>query len=184
MVIGSINSIICTNDCYENKRKEVRRKFQASVESESKRLFEFGGEIIMTFGERLYELRKNKNISQEELAELLDVSRQSISKWENDKAYPEMTRLLFMSEYFDVSLDYLMRGTDSDESNNDLTVGYKAQNMLRVWNNFISNLSDKQRKLMMLLYICVCIAIVVTFIYGAGYAIGQFFGHIQNDLKL
>ena len=40
----------------------------------------------MTFGERLYELRKNKNISQEELAELLDVSRQSISKWENDKA--------------------------------------------------------------------------------------------------
>ena len=88
----------------------------------------------MTFGERLYELRKNKNISQEELAELLDVSRQSISKWENDKAYPEMTRLLFMSEYFDVSLDYLMRGTDSDESNNDLTVGYKAQNMLRVWN--------------------------------------------------
>ena len=148
---------------------------------------EFGGEIIMTFGERLYELRKNKNISQEELAELLDVSRQSISKWENDKAYPEMTRLLFMSEYFDVSLDYLMRGTDSDESNNELTVGYKAQNMLRVWNNFISNLSDKQRKLMMLLYIiliCVCIAIVVTFIYGAGYAIGQFIGYIQNDLKL
>ena len=41
----------------------------------------------MTFGERLYELRKNKNISQEELAELLDVSRQSISKWENDKNY-------------------------------------------------------------------------------------------------
>lgn len=97
--------------------------------------------------ERLYELRKNKNISQEELAELLDVSRQSISKWEKDKAYPEMTRLLFMSEYFDVSLDYLMRGTDSEESNNDLTVGYKAQNMLRVWNNFISNLSDKQRTL-------------------------------------
>ena len=36
----------------------------------------------MSFGKRLYELRKNKNISQEELAELLDVSRQSISKWE------------------------------------------------------------------------------------------------------
>ena len=58
----------------------------------------------MTFGERLYELRKNKNISQEEFAELLDVSRQSIPKWENDKAYPEMTRLLFMSDYFQVSL--------------------------------------------------------------------------------
>ena len=60
----------------------------------------------MTFGERLLALRKSKNISQEELAEVLNVSRQSISKWENDRAYPEMTRLLFMSDFFDVSLDY------------------------------------------------------------------------------
>ena len=43
-----------------------------------------GGEG-MTFGERLYELRNINNLSQEELAEVLDVSRQSISKWENDK---------------------------------------------------------------------------------------------------
>ena len=140
-----------------------------------------------TMGQIIRRLRKERNLTQDELAEQLGVTFQAISKWENDKAYPEMTRLLFMSEYFEVSLDYLMRGTDSDESNNDLAVGYKAQNMLKVWNNFISNLSDKQRKLMMLLYIlliCVCVAIVVTFIYGVGYAIGQFIGHIQNDLKL
>jgi transcriptional regulator with XRE-family HTH domain len=76
----------------------------------------------MTFGERLYELRKIKNVSQEELAELLDVSRQSISKWENDKAYPEMTRLLFLSDYFDVSLDYLIlgRGGRTDEAKEEL----------------------------------------------------------------
>lgn len=138
----------------------------------------------MTFGERLYELRKNKNISQEELAELLDVSRQSISKWENDKAYPEMTRLLFMSEYFNVSLDYLMRGTEN-QNNKDATVAYKTKNMLTVWNCFVSNLSDRQRKLLTLLYIlmiCVLAAIVVSFIYGVGYAIGAFIGNIQNDL--
>ena len=153
----------------------------------SKRKHEFGGGMIVTFGERLYELRRNKNISQEELAELLDVSRQSISKWENDKAYPEMTRLLFMSEYFNVSLDYLMRGVEGDEINEDIAVSYKAKNMLMIWNSFISNLSDKQRKLMMVLYIlliCVCVAIVVGFIYGVGYAIGQFLGHIQNGLNL
>ena len=141
----------------------------------------------MTFGERLYELRKNKNISQEELAELLDVSRQSISKWENDKAYPEMTRLLFMSEYFEVSLDYLMRGVEGDESKGDVTVSYKAKNMLTIWNSFVSNLSDKQRKLLMVLYvllICVFVAIVVSFIYGVGYAIGQLIRNIQNDLNL
>lgn len=135
----------------------------------------------MTFGERLYELRKTKNISQEELAELLDVSRQSISKWENDKAYPEMTRLLFMSDYFDVSLDYLMRGTEKDENREDAAVIYKAKNMLLVWNNFVSNLSGRQRKLLTALYIlliCVCVAVVVSFIYGVGYAIGKFIGYI------
>lgn len=140
----------------------------------------------MTFGERLFELRKTKNISQEELAELLDVSRQSISKWENDKAYPEMTRLLFMSEYFDVSLDYLMRGTEDCASNEEITISYKAKNMLMVWNSFVSNLSDKQRKLFMTLYIlliCVLIAIIGAFVYGSGYAIGKGIGHILNHLN-
>ena len=63
-----------------------------------------------SFGIRLAELRKQSGLSQEEFAELLNVSRQSISKWENDKAFPEMTRLIFMSDYFKVSLDELMRG--------------------------------------------------------------------------
>ena len=137
----------------------------------------------MSFGERLYQLRKEKNISQEELAELLDVSRQSISKWENDKAYPEMTRLLFMSDYFDVSLDYLMRGTEPDEEPLEPATQYKAKNLLAVWNSFTSNLSGKQRKLVMLLYylvIGVCIAIIFSFIYGAGYAIGKALCYLLN----
>lgn len=140
----------------------------------------------MTFGERLFELRKTKNISQEELAELLDVSRQSISKWENDKAYPEMTRLLFMSDYFDVSLDYLMRGAEHDTNKEDATISYKARNLLMVWNSFVSNLSDKQRKLLMTLYIlliCILIGILGSITYGIGYAIGKALGHIINSLN-
>ena len=136
----------------------------------------------MTFGERLYELRKNKNISQEELAELLDVSRQSISKWENDKAYPEMTRLLFMSDFFHVSLDYLMRGVEETEVVQDATT-YKSRTFLEGWNSFISNLSSKQRKLLYVLLVLVGIAIVVSFLYGCGYVIGQTVGHIQNSLN-
>ncbi len=137
----------------------------------------------MKFGERLYELRKSKNISQEELAELLDVSRQSISKWENDKAYPEMTRLLFMSDYFGVSLDYLMRGTECDETAQDTTANYNAKSLLMIWNSFVSNLSGTQRKLVMVLYallFCVCVAIIISFVYGVGYVIGQTIGHILN----
>lgn len=137
----------------------------------------------MTFGERLYELRKSKNVSQEELAELLDVSRQSISKWENDRAYPEMTRLLFMSDYFGVTLDYLMRGIESSKDTDTPAVTYQAKDMLAVWNSFISNLSGRQCRLLMILYVltvCVFLAAIAAFIYGAGYAIGQFIGHITG----
>lgn len=114
----------------------------------------------------------------------MDVSRQSISKWENDKAYPEMTRLLFMSDYFGVTLDYLMRGSENESKEND-TIKYKAKNMLMIWNNFVSNLSDKQRKFMMVFYVLlifVMIAILAAFLYGAGWAIGQLIGNIQNDI--
>lgn len=135
----------------------------------------------MTFGERLFELRKQKNISQEELAELLNVSRQSISKWENDKAYPEMTRLLFMSDYFEVSLDYLMRGVEEHEPMPETTSSYKAENLLTIWNTFISNLTGPQKNLMLILYALItlaCIGIITSCIYGAGYAVGKFIGHM------
>ena len=105
----------------------------------------------MSFGERLYKLRSEKNISQEELAELLDVSRQSISKWENDKAYLEMTKLLFMSDYFGVSLDYLMRGCEGEPKEDNATI-YKSNNLIAVCDSFVSNLSTKQRKRMIFLY--------------------------------
>ncbi|MBP3637761.1 MAG: helix-turn-helix transcriptional regulator [Clostridia bacterium] len=137
----------------------------------------------MTFGQRLYELRRSKNISQEEFAELLDVSRQSISKWENDKAYPEMTRLLFMSDYFDVSLDYLMRGTEAPQSKQEADKNYDAKDWLLVWNTFVTNLSAAQRKLMAVLCLLlagVCLAAIFNFIYGAGYEIGKFIYHLKN----
>lgn len=137
----------------------------------------------MTFGERLYELRNKKNLSQEELAEVLDVSRQSISKWENDKAYPEMTRLLFMSDYFDVSLDYLMRGIEKEDNDEIVLEKYKKKNILLVWNNFLSNLSKKQKILFMLLYIliiCALVALIISVIYLGGYEIGKFIGYLTK----
>ena len=63
----------------------------------------------MAFSEKLYELRKKRGLSQEELAEALDVSRQAISMWESGRAMPEAGKLLTVSEYFGVSLDELMK---------------------------------------------------------------------------
>lgn len=64
----------------------------------------------MTFGERLYQLRKEKNLSQEDLAERLGVSRQSISRWENGSATPDFEKTVRLSEIFETSTDYLLKG--------------------------------------------------------------------------
>ena len=61
----------------------------------------------MKFSEKLTKLRKEKGLSQEELADKLDVSRQSVSKWELGTTYPEMDKLLAMCKIFNVTLDDL-----------------------------------------------------------------------------
>ena len=62
----------------------------------------------MSFGENLKTIRKEKHLSQEELAELLEVSRQSVSKWEQDAGYPEAEKLIQLSRTLNVSLDALL----------------------------------------------------------------------------
>jgi len=59
--------------------------------------------------EKLYKLRKNSGLSQEQLAEQLNVSRQAISKWEQGTAVPESEKLISISEYFSVTVDYLLK---------------------------------------------------------------------------
>jgi transcriptional regulator with XRE-family HTH domain len=63
----------------------------------------------MSFAEKLQGLRKSKGISQEQLAELLDVSRQSISKWESGQNYPEVDKLIKLSDLFKITLDELLK---------------------------------------------------------------------------
>lgn len=63
----------------------------------------------MTFGEKLSRLRKENNYTQEQLAAILEVSRQSVSKWESDLAYPETEKLIRMAKLFDCSTDYLLK---------------------------------------------------------------------------
>ena len=62
----------------------------------------------MEFNNKLYELRKQKGLSQEELANRLNVSRQTVSKWEVGESTPDMEKLVAISELFDISLDELV----------------------------------------------------------------------------
>lgn len=65
----------------------------------------------MSFAENIKTLRKKNHLTQEELAELLGVSRQAVSKWELGDGYPEVEKLLILSKKLNISLDSLM-GTD------------------------------------------------------------------------
>lgn len=63
----------------------------------------------MTFGEKIVSLRKQKGMSQDQLAELLGVSLQSVSKWERDEAFADTEKVLSLSRIFGVSCDYLLK---------------------------------------------------------------------------
>ena len=62
----------------------------------------------MTLGDKLAKLRREKNYTQEQLAELLGVSRQAVSKWESDSAYPETEKLIRLAKLYGCSLDELL----------------------------------------------------------------------------
>lgn len=62
----------------------------------------------MTFGERLQEIRRERGISQSQLAQDIGVSRQSLSKWENDITKPEVENLICLSRYYGISIDNLL----------------------------------------------------------------------------
>ena len=69
----------------------------------------------MKFHEKLLEIRKKQGLSQEELGMELQVSRQTISKWESGQSYPDFQKLVLLSDYFNMPLDELVKGIDVQE---------------------------------------------------------------------
>ena len=67
----------------------------------------------MNIGDKLKQARLNKKMTQEEVADKLYVSRQSISNWENNKTYPDLGNVLALSDLYEISLDELLKGSDN-----------------------------------------------------------------------
>lgn len=82
----------------------------------------------MTFGEKLLRLRKESGLSQENLAEKLAVSRQAVSRWENEGILPDAPNLLALSKLFSVSTDYLLN--DDYQSDGDLPAVRRTRDRL------------------------------------------------------
>jgi transcriptional regulator with XRE-family HTH domain len=71
------------------------------------------GEIKIKIGEKIAKARKDINLTQDQLAELLEVTRQTISKWESDLTFPETAKIARLAEVLKVSCDYLLRDDKS-----------------------------------------------------------------------
>ena len=76
------------------------------------RLFSERTVCNMNISDRIRELRKKNGLSQEELADRLGVSRQAISKWESEGSLPDIDKVIRLSECFEVSTDYILKGEE------------------------------------------------------------------------
>ena len=110
---------------------------------------------MVQIGSRILEYRKKMNMSQEEFANKIGVSRQAVSKWELDKAYPDLDKLGDICGMFDLSLDELVNGVEQDEEpvmeaeqrvetpNDPVNVSDVGDNQI-VTDNIESEISDKE----------------------------------------
>ncbi len=117
----------------------------------------------MKFSEKLLTLRKANNLTQEQLAEKLDVSRQSISKWESEQATPELEKIVALSSIFDVTTDYLLKSSEIDDLSVKTEMLEKQQQMMLVR-------EQRQKQI----FGCIMYALVVYLVFFAVYFIGHF----------
>lgn len=122
----------------------------------------------MSLGERLYELRKKKGLSQEEVAEKLNVTRQSVSKWETDESKPDFDKIVPICELYEISTNELLNGTKEEKEEQEVET--------------INKDNKKKRALIIaiaiFLYFLALIWIIiseVTFNLNEGIMIGGFF---------
>ena len=93
------------------------------------------GGTPMAFGETLANLRKTKGLSQEQLAEKLNLTRQTISKWELNQSTPDLHYLVQLSNFFCVSTDYLIKGEQTNYTPNSGIIGFKSYDTENIENN-------------------------------------------------
>lgn len=113
----------------------------------------------MSLGERIYRLRTEKNLSQGDLAEMLAVSRQSISKWENNSATPDLEKIVKLSEIFGISLDELVKGEN---------ISYSNQNVMVSTAGKTNDIGSSQRKIVGIILLCVAFVVILLFMAIGG----------------
>ena len=140
----------------------------------------------MSLGNKIYELRSSRKLSQEQMAEMLKVSRQSVSKWETDAAVPDIDKLCRLCDIFDVTLDELIGRKQKDEvqsntattvkdlpSAHQKTIGYILVAVSLIAGILVGLIADSEEQIVILvpIILCafICSLICLTLKHNAGY---------------
>lgn len=91
----------------------------------------------MNIAERIQNLRKKNGISQEEFADKIGVSRQAVSKWESEQSLPDIEKIIAMSNYFNVSTDYILKGIEITAEENNKKIDSVIFTIIATAVNFI-----------------------------------------------
>ena len=111
-------------------------------------------------GSKIKAARIEKKLTQEQVAELLGVSRQTISNWENEKSYPDIISVIKMSECYDVSLDYLLKGEQKMKTYYDY---------LEESTNVVKSNANRNRIITILAYLLIwAFAMIVFWFFTSG----------------
>lgn len=103
----------------------------------------------MTTGEKIAALRKKRDLTQEQLAEILKVSRQSVSRWEMDVAFPETEKLIKLSKLLECSIDFLLDDSmqETETATADISVGDCFKFIRECGYFFLATATDNQPRL-------------------------------------
>ena len=145
----------------------------------------------MKFGDKLIELRKKNGYSQEELAEKLGVSRQSVSKWESNNTYPETDKIVQIANLFDCSMDDLINDKITDVES---TQRKNRNNVKKIWNSFLDFITTTIDMFSKMKFIeglkCIIVMLLLLLILhifgniickGVASVIANIFSFISND---
>ena len=123
----------------------------------------------MSFGEQLQALRRSNNLTQEEFAEQLNVSRQAVSKWESSRGYPEMEKIIYICNHYGVSMNELFVAEVPPNKNSEEARSKKADDghalrsrpFKESFGNFFNNLPPKNQLLLGTMIFVVFLALVI-----------------------
>lgn len=135
----------------------------------------------MNISDRIQSLRKSKGISQEELADKIGVSRQAVSKWESEQSSPDIEKVLLLSDYFDVTTDYLLKGIEPIAETQKTSADARIFSVTGTALNFIGLVSAVTMWMAEQTVFPIAIGLIIPAIGCMCFAIGQFIGSHQKQ---